>query len=77
MSAPNPAAAVPAEPAALPGHRVTLGVDRPMRLDSGAELGPFEVAYQTYGHADADRSNAVLICHALTGDPLPCWTGIR
>ncbi|HYD68450.1 homoserine O-acetyltransferase MetX [Azospirillum sp.] len=52
----------------LPGHRVRLGVTTPMRLDSGQELGPFTIAYQTYGTLNADRSNAVLICHALTGD---------
>ncbi|WP_448206141.1 homoserine O-acetyltransferase MetX [Azospirillum sp. sgz302134] len=73
MSASNPADAAPADAMAadggsLPGHRVTLGVDRPMRLDSGAELGPFQIAYQTYGTLNADRSNAVLVCHALTGD---------
>jgi homoserine O-acetyltransferase len=72
MSASKPAVVdtdvVPADAAALPGHRVTLGVDQPMPLDSGAELGPFDVAYQTYGTLNADRSNAVLVCHALTGD---------
>ena len=52
----------------LPGHRVELATDRPMPLDSGAAIGPFTVAYQTYGTLNADKSNAVLICHALTGD---------
>jgi homoserine O-acetyltransferase len=52
----------------FPGHKVVLGEARPLRLDSGVELGPFTVAYQTYGRLNADRSNAVLVCHALTGD---------
>lgn len=40
----------------------------PLRLDSGAEFAPIEYAYETYGTLNKDRSNAVLICHALTGD---------
>lgn len=52
----------------LPGHRVVFGADRAMKLDSGASLGPFTIAYQTYGALNRERSNAVLLCHALTGD---------
>jgi homoserine O-acetyltransferase len=52
----------------LPGHRVELGRERPLRLDCGVELGPFTVAYQTYGRLNEDRSNAIMACHALTGD---------
>ena len=39
-----------------------------MPLDCGRSLGPFEIAYQTYGALNAERSNAILVCHALTGD---------
>ena len=45
-----------------------FGADRPLKLDAGVELSPFQIAYNTYGTLNADRSNAVLICHALTGD---------
>ncbi|MFQ5468145.1 MAG: homoserine O-acetyltransferase [Kiloniellaceae bacterium] len=47
---------------------VELGGDRPLELDCGVSLGPITVAYETYGRLNADRSNAVLACHALTGD---------
>jgi homoserine O-acetyltransferase/O-succinyltransferase len=49
-------------------HVVSFGPDRPLKLDAGVELSPFQIAYQTYGALNAARSNAVLICHALTGD---------
>jgi len=41
---------------------------KPLRLDSGAKLEPLEVAYKTYGRLNETRTNAVLVCHALTGD---------
>ena len=46
----------------------SFGVDKPLKLDAGVELSPFQIAYKTYGTLNADRSNAVLVCHALTGD---------
>ncbi|MFC6789782.1 homoserine O-acetyltransferase [Methylobacterium komagatae] len=45
-----------------------FGPDRPLLTDAGVRLAPFQIAYQTAGTLNADRSNAVLICHALTGD---------
>jgi homoserine O-acetyltransferase len=49
-----------------PGYR--LAVRDPLRLDCGIDFGPFTIAYQTYGKLNAERTNAILICHALTGD---------
>ena len=40
----------------------------PLALDGGARLSPVEIGYETYGTLNADASNAILICHALTGD---------
>ncbi|KPL53895.1 homoserine O-acetyltransferase [Prosthecomicrobium hirschii] len=45
-----------------------FGADQPLQLDSGHSLGPWQIAYQTYGRLNADKSNAILVCHALTGD---------
>ena len=40
----------------------------PLPLDGGQSLSPVEIAYESYGELNADRSNAILICHALTMD---------
>jgi homoserine O-acetyltransferase/O-succinyltransferase len=45
-----------------------FGPGKPLKLDAGIELSPFQIAYKTYGALNAQRSNAVMICHALTGD---------
>src|SRR6202049_1346166 len=45
-----------------------FGAEQPLRLDCGIDLKPFQIAYQTYGELNAERSNAILIFHALTGD---------
>jgi homoserine O-acetyltransferase len=51
-----------------------FGLDRhaslagPLVLDGGAMLSPIDIAYETYGRLNEDASNAILICHALTGD---------
>jgi homoserine O-acetyltransferase len=45
-----------------------FGADQPLRLDAGSLLSPFQIAYQTYGTLNDARSNAILVCHALTGD---------
>ncbi len=52
----------------LPGFCVELGREAPLRLAAGARLGSFPMAYQTYGTLNAARTNAILVCHALTGD---------
>jgi homoserine O-acetyltransferase len=41
--------------------------DTPLHLKSGAILDSYELIYETYGELNAAKSNAVLICHALSG----------
>ena len=47
---------------------ITFGPDQPLQLASGQSLSPLTIAYETYGALNADKSNAILVCHALTGD---------
>ena len=39
-----------------------------LTLKSGVPFGPINVAYETYGTLNSDKSNAILVFHALTGD---------
>jgi len=68
MRASQPIPVVEPNPGGLPGHRLQLAADEPVRLDSGTTLGSITVAYQTYGQLNAAKTNAILVCHALTGD---------
>ena len=43
----------------------TAKFSEPVRLKSGAVMGEYELVYETYGTLNADRSNAILVCHAL------------
>ena len=45
-----------------------FGPAEPLKFDSGHSLSRWQIAYQTYGTLNADKSNVVLVCHALTGD---------
>ena len=45
----------------------TAHFSEPLTLKSGAVLPQFDLVYETYGTLNADKSNAVLICHALSG----------
>ena len=47
---------------------LTFAADEPMPLDSGETLGPITLAYETCGSLNEDKSNVVLVLHALSGD---------
>ena len=57
-------------PGDLPGRRrfASLATDRPFVLEGGGQLRDISVAYETWGRLAPDGDNAVLVCHALTGD---------
>lgn len=45
-----------------------IDLPRPLPLDCGRELSPVRIAYETYGEASPSGDNAILVCHALSGD---------
>lgn len=45
-----------------------FSVESPLALASGSTLPRYDLIYETYGELNADASNAILICHALSGD---------
>lgn len=53
-----------------PGQRrfARLFCDRPLTLESGDHLGPITLAYESWGVANSDRSNGVLLLHGFSGD---------
>lgn len=57
-------------PGDVPGNRQFLveADDHPFALEGGGALSNITVAYETWGTLDVTASNAVLVCHALTGD---------
>ena len=50
------------------GDVLQLAQTTPLKLDCGEKISNFPIAFQAYGTLNADKSNAILICHALTGD---------
>jgi homoserine O-acetyltransferase len=61
-------------PESIPANSVglvtpaTLHVDTPLKLECGRILPRYDLVYETYGSLNEDHSNAILICHALSGD---------
>jgi homoserine O-acetyltransferase len=61
-------------PAAIPADSIglvtpkSLHFDKPLELDCGRLLPQYDIAYETYGELNAKHSNALLVCHALSGD---------
>ena len=43
-----------------------------LKLDCGKEISNFPIAYETYGKLNNEKTNGILIFHALTGDQFPC-----
>ena len=55
----------------------TFGEVEPRLLENGESLGPITLAYETYGQLNEDRSNAIVLCHALSLPPEPPDTKLK
>ncbi|MCB1505503.1 MAG: homoserine O-acetyltransferase [Hyphomicrobiaceae bacterium] len=51
-----------------PSSQLVRFENAPLKLECGQSLNSFQIAYETWGQLNAEKSNAVLVCHALTGD---------
>lgn len=49
-------------------HNPIITIETPFELKTGFKLNQIKIAYQTYGSLNKNKSNAILLCHALTGD---------
>ncbi|WP_428404507.1 homoserine O-acetyltransferase MetX [Methylocystis sp.] len=58
----------PVQGGAAAPKTVVFEPDRPLLTDGGGRIAPLAIAYETYGALNAARTNAILLCHALTGD---------
>lgn len=56
------------------GNIVRLAQDKPLVLECGVSISDFPLAFQTYGTLNPQKNNAILVCHALTGDQYVCGT---
>ncbi|MEI8040530.1 MAG: homoserine O-acetyltransferase [Verrucomicrobiota bacterium] len=54
-------------------HAQSVTLDQPLELELGGRLASVTVAYETYGQLNAVRSNAILLCHAISGDSHVAW----
>ena len=70
----QPLSALSGVPGENLGESTTFPADRPLQLDSGEVLAPLTIAWKTYGTLNAAKSNAFLLCHALTGDQYAAGT---
>ncbi|WP_420497043.1 homoserine O-acetyltransferase MetX [Sneathiella sedimenti] len=61
-------AKVSIKPPLSDNQTVILGKETPLKLDCGVTMEAINMAYCTYGELNADKTNAILVCHALTGD---------
>ncbi len=67
MNASSPPGAIPADSVGVVEPR-RIAIERPLKLDCGRTLSRFDLVVETYGRLNASASNAILVCHALSGD---------